>query len=292
MRISFNNRNFGYPILTPNGGDYQGVTFDIEEPKVAIREDDIIIDLAYRNSSRAVSELIADGKARYFTLIVNDVTFQRTATPHTAQTVQTIRLSKNQYDGMIQLMPYVAAIQQTDNFIHDEHHPEYAEVSPKGFSIQAGMVLAVGNTHNVNLATKTDIKAVVNIQPTTRIQDRTFDVHLDDRYITVYVSQQDFDIINRVRADQRPSRPASLWPSIYLHLVTEGIRGLADHTDNHWAPTFQRALTDVGADPENHDDLRQRALYYAQKIITSHNHASPLAMMLDAYDFEDSPQSP
>ena len=291
MRITFNNRNLGYPLLTPDGGDYNDVTFDIDEPSVAIRDEHILIDIMYRNSSRAISQLIADGKARYFTIVANDATFQRTATPQTAQTIQAIRLPTDQFDGMIQLMPYVTAIQQMDGFAHAEHHPEYAQASPKGFSIQPGMILAVGNTHNVNLAVKTDLKAVVNIQPTTLIHDRSFRIDLDDRYITVYVSQPDFEAINRIRVDKRPSRPASLWPSLYLHLITEGIRGLSDHADNHWAQTFQRELTDIGADPDNQEDLNQNALRYAQNIIAAHQPTSPMALLLDAYDLEDSQEA-
>ena len=287
MRISFNNRNLGYPLLTPDGGDYQSCVFDIDTPQVAIRDDYIIIDLSYRNSSRAVSELIDSGKANYLTLVANDVTFQRTSTPQTAQTVQTIRLPQQQYHGMIQLMPYVVATQQIPGFIHDEHHHEYSEISPNGFNVEPGMILAVGNTHNINLAAKTDIPSVVDIRPTSRIENRIFEVHLDDRYITVYCSPQDYEAINQIRNDQRPSRSASLWPSLYLHILTEGIGGLPEHLDNHWAAAVQRELSEIGADPEDAEDLRVNALKYAQTIIRARQHKSPLALMIDAFNYED-----
>lgn len=85
MRISFRNRNLGYPVLFPEPRDYTAGGFDIEPPQAYGNAAGVSLRIAYRLDSAYLTSLVAQGDAELRTLIVGDGTFLREATPPTDQ---------------------------------------------------------------------------------------------------------------------------------------------------------------------------------------------------------------
>ena len=287
MRVSFRNRNLGYPLLTPEPRDYISGGFDIEPPDAQRVADGVHIQINYQLESQYLNQLVGEGKAAFQTLIVGSGSFLRESTPKTESPVQQHTLDLNRWTGTVEMMPYLTATGQIVGFGSDEHDPEFAMVEPDGFTVEPTMILAIGNIHEVDIDEAANATSVADIQPHTGVQPGEIRLDFAQPHIMVYVSPADHQHILRAIDDPRDSRQQSLWPSLYLHVITEGIRKLPDYQDFTWVSAFERALRKSGYDPEDEDALRNNAFEYAQRIIYDEKKRYPLGLMLDSFADED-----
>ena len=287
MRISFRNRNLGYPLLTPEPRDYTAGGFDIGEPEAYRNSTGVSLRIAYRLESEYLNGLVAQGDAVFQTLIVGDSSFLREVTPGTDQPIQAHTLDLNRWTGTIEMMPYLTATKRITGFASDEHDTEFSTMAPNGFTIEPAMILAIGNIHEVDIDETANASSVVDIQPDKEVARGEFKIDFAQPHIVVYVSPEDFPLIDRAIGDQRDSRRQSLWPSIYLLVISEGISKMRDHEDYAWTRVFERALIKSDYDPEDREVLRRNSLKYAQRIIYDEKKLYPLGLMLDAFSEED-----
>ena len=287
MRVSFRNRNLGYPLLTPEPRDYVTGEFDIEPPEAFRGPDGINIKITYRLKSAYLNHLVEEGNAAFQTLVVGSDSFLREATPKTGMAVQQHALDLEHWTGTIELMPYLTATSQITGFASEEHDPEFAMVEPNGFTVEPHMILAIGNIHEIDIEEAANATSVVDIQPNPSVHPGEFRLDFAQPHIMVYVSPGDHQRIWEVVEDQRESRQQSVWPGLFLHVVAEGIRKLPDYQDYAWVSAFERALLKSGYDPNDEDTLRSEALQYAQRIIFDEKKRYPLGLMLDAFAAED-----
>ena len=287
MRVSFRNRNMGYPLLTPEPRDYISGGFDIEPPEALRDAEGVNIEITYRLDSPYLNHLVKQGNAAFQTLVVGSASFLREATPKTGKTVQKHTLDLNRWTGTIELMPYLTATNLITGFASEEHDPEFAMVEPNGFTVEPPMILAIGNIYEIDIEEAASAISVVDIQPNPLVQPGEIRLDFAQPHIMVYVSPGDHQRIWNTVEDQRDSRQQSIWPALYLHVITEGIRKLPDYQDYYWVTAFERALRKSGYNPEDTDALQSEALHYAQRIIFDEKKRYPLGLMLDAFAAED-----
>ena len=288
MRVSFRNRNLGYPLLTPEPRDYMAGGFDIEPPEAFRGPAGINIKITYRLESAYLTQLVEEGNAAFQTLVVGSASFLREATPKTGKTVQHHTLDFNVWTGTIELMPYLTATSRIKEFASKEHDQEFAVVEPKGFTIEPHMILAIGNIHEIDIEEAANAISVVDIQPNPSVQPGEIRLDFAQPHIMVYVAPGDYQRIWDAIEDQRESRQQTLWPALFLHVITEGIRKLPEFREDYaWTSAFERALLRSGYDPDDEDALRNHALEYAQRIIFDEKKRHPLGLMLDAFAAED-----
>ena len=290
MRISFRNRNLGYPLLTPEPRDYISGGFDIAPPDARRSASGISLNIAYQLDSEYLNQLVYQGDAAFHTLIMGDSSFLRDATPKTDKVSQQHSLDLSRWTGTIEMMPYLTATKRIVGFASDEHDPEFAIVEPNGFTIESAMILAIGNIHEVDIDETANASSVVDIQPDPKVARGEFKLDMAQPHIIVYVSPTDFEGVQRAINDPRDYRRQTMWPSIYLTVISEGVRKLPDYQDYAWVAAFERALRKCGYDPDDHTALRNDALQYAQRIISNEKQRYPLGMMLDAFAEEDNDQ--
>ena len=287
MRVSFHNRNLGYPLLTPEPRDYISGGFDIEPPEALRGAESVNIEIHYRLESGCLNHLVEQGKAAFQTLVVGSGSFLREATPKTGKTTQQHTLDLNRWTGTVELMPYLTATKRITGFASEEHDREFAMVEPNGFTVEPTMILAIGNIHEIDIEEAANAISVVDIQPNPSVSAGEIRLDFAQPHIMVYVSPGDHQRIWNAVEDQRESRQQSVWPALYLHVIAEGIRKLPDYQDYSWVIAFERALRRSGYDPEDADALRNEALQYAQRIIFDEKKRYPLGLMLDAFAAED-----
>ena len=287
MRISFRNRNLGYPLLTPEPRDYTSGGFDIDPPDAQRGSNSVQIQITYRLESAYLNQLVDQEDAAFQTLITSSGCFLRESTQKTANPVQQHSLDLGLWTGTIEMMPYLTATKKITGFTSEEHDPEFAMIEPQGFTIEPPMILAIGNIHEVDIDEAANAISVVDIQPNPTLQPGEIKLDFAQPHIMVYVSPSDHRQIWRAIGDPRDSRQQSLWPSLYLHVMTEGIRKLPDYQDFAWVSAFERALRKSGYDPEDNDALRNEAFQYAQRIIYDEKMRYPLGLMLDSFAAED-----
>lgn len=290
MKISFRNRNLGYPLLTPAPLDYTGGSFDIAKPEALRNSGGVSLKISYQLESAYLNGLVAQGDAAFQTLIEAGAAFLRETTPPTALPVQQHTLDLGRYAGAVEMQPFLTATRQITGFICDEHHQEFREIQPEGFTIEPAMILAVGKIHAVDLDETANASSVVDFQPRPEVERGQFQIDWQSPNIIVYLSPDDFQPMQGAVLDSPyESRRQVLWPSLYLLALIEGIRNLPEGRESGyaWTAAFERALRQSEIDPENAEDLDENALQYAQKIIYRQEKNYPLGLMLDAFAEED-----
>ena len=287
MRISFRNRNLGHPLLTPEPRDYVSGGFDIEPPDARRGADAVTVNISYNLESEFLNGLVSDGGAAFQTLATCDGSFMREATPKTTERIQKHRFDLRRWTGVIELMPYVTAARRIEGFKSGEHDEDFAIAAPGGFLIEPENILAIGNIHEVDIDETGSASSVIDIQANGKVERGRFDIDLANPRITVLVSNADFKRLQDAIDHPSDARRATIWPSLYLHVIAEGVRNLPEFGDYAWTSAFERALGKSGFDSEDADLLQKNALKYAQKMIHDEKDDYPLGMMLDAFTEED-----
>ena len=154
-----------------------------------------------------------------------------------------------------------------DGFSSAELADEIILIKPGGFHIPVGSILAVGNSTEIELEEGGSPFAVIDLVADANVDRGTFKVDLDDNRIKVYMAPEDKDRIEALRQHGEHSwEMAVLFPSIYLHAISEALRNLADYPENRWARTMRRALERHNVIVDD-DELKANALTHAQTLM-------------------------
>ena len=264
---TWNDRLLPHPLLAPWTDDYQEATFTAQVPHAVINNGkQINLTIKYHLTSQSLRDLISKGKAHYVSLVACAKTFSRNSYLSEQEDDLCI-LEAQDFSQELTLTPYVVAKQPIEGYTSAELVEEITRFKPGGFHIPVGSILAVGNSTEVELEEGGSPFAVIDLVADTAVGDGTFKVDLDDNRIKVYMAPGDKDQIEALRQHGEQSwEMAVLFPSIYLHAISEALRNLAYYPENRWARTMQRALElhNIVADD---DELKANALTHAQTLM-------------------------
>ena len=264
---TWNDRLLPHPLLAPWTDDYPEASFTAQVPHAVINNGkQINLTIKYHLTSRSLRELISEGKAHYVSLVACAKTFSRNSYPCEHEDDLCI-LDAQDFSEELKLTPYVVAKQQIEGFSSAELAEEITHIKPDGFYIPVGSILAVGNSTEIELEEGGSPFAVIDLVAEANVENGTFKVDLDDNRIKVYMAPGNKDQIEALRQHGEHSwEMAVLFPSIYLHAISEALRNLADYPDHRWTRTMRRALErhNIIADD---DDLKLNALTHAQTLM-------------------------
>ena len=264
---TWNDRLLPHPLLAPWTDDYPEASFTAQVPHAVINNGkQINLTIKYHLTSRSLRELISEGKAHYVSLVACAKTFSRNSYPCENEDDLCI-LDAQEYAEELKLTPYVVAKQQIEGFTSAELAEEIIHFKPDGFHIPAGSILAVGNSTEIELEEGGSPFAVIDLVADSNVASGMFKVDLDDNRIKVYMAPVDKDQIEALRQHGEHSwEMAVLFPSIYLHAISEALRNLADYPEHRWARTMQRALERHNVMVDD-DELKANALTHAQTLM-------------------------
>ena len=278
---SWNDRQLPHPLLAPWSDDYGDRTFAAKVPHaVEGNGERISFTIKYHLTSESLRELILKRKAHYLAIVSCPGTRQRSSLPTVAGDEDVHVLKASEYASELLVSPYVVASTHLTSFMSDEHAEEFRQFRPEGFDVARASILAVGADTRINLDESGSPESVIDLVSNRRQEDGLFTVELDEPRIKIQVSPKDKQRIEalRGRGDSSTDR-ASLFPSVYLHAVTEALRRLSEYPDEtSWVKSMVRTLEreDIAVDKE---DLKDRALFYAQKLMNR-----PIGRMLAAFE--------
>ncbi len=263
---TWHQRMMPYPLLAPWTDDYEDASFGVDVPEAVLNNGkEIRISLEFRLSSGTLKELIARDEARYAVEVSCPRTFVRSTHPVFSQ--DELLLEAGEYTDEILLTPYLHATDSLEEFRSPEHASEWREHRPEGFSVPGTGILAVGNTTRVILE-DSGVSSVIDLIANPNVPEGTFDVQLDEDRIKIHVPDAEKEKIEAVRRSRGSSVEfAALFPGLYLHAVTEALRGLSEHDSSRWAFTIRNALDRSGIGEVDPGLLRDDALRYAQVLM-------------------------
>ena len=264
---TWNDRLLPHPLLAPWTDDYPEATFTAQVPHAVINNGkQINLTIKYHLTSQSLRELIMEGKAHYVSLVACAKTFSRNSYPCEHADDLCI-LDAQDYSEELKLTPYVVAKQPIEGFSSTELAEEITLIKPGGFHIPVGSILAVGNSTEIELEEGGSPFAVIDLVADSNVNNGTFKVDLDDNRIKVYMAPGDKDQIEALRQHGEHSwEMAVLFPSIYLHAISEALRNLAYYSENRWTRTMRKAMERHNIIVDD-DELKANALTHAQTLM-------------------------
>lgn len=281
---TWNSREIPYPLLAPWTDDYGDKEFGVQVPHAVLNNGkEISLTIQYRLTSQYLLELVSAGKAQYLALVSCSKTSMRSAYPST-QHQDVHVLNATDYSESIELRPYLVATENIVGFTSDEHAPEFGLFKHGGFDIPPASILAVGEPSRVTLEEGDSPNSVIDLVSNPQIEDGRFEVDLTDHRIKVYVSPNDKNRIEKIRdrdKDKTGFEMATLFPSIYLHAVTEALRNISEHPNERWVRTMRDSIAkhNINVDDE---ELKDNALSHAQTLMDR-----PVGRLLKSFDREE-----
>ena len=279
----WNKRYIPYPLLAPWTNDYdEGVKFGVEIPHSTWDDrNNLNLTIRYELTSEYIRELIACRKAKYLAIIECNQTFSRLALSPSANEYEDVFVEPaSDFSDSLSLVPYVVSTCELDGFLSDEHAAEIRYLNPQGFRIGAWSMLARGTEQQIELNSNSNPNSVIDLVGSANVDDGGFNIDLNDNHIKIYVSHEDYRVIDAFRNHKTAIEPerASLVPSLYMYAVVEALRNLPDHEDRRWYYTIRSALEkqSIGVDDE---ELRDSAIKYAQMLMEN-----PVGTMLKSFD--------
>ena len=275
----WNDRHLPHPLLAPWTDDYGAASFGAIVPHaVEGNGKHINFTIKYHLTSEALRDLFTDGSAQYLTVITCPTTSIRTALP-TTQDEDVHVLEAGDYAGYLLLTPYVVAAQPIAGYTSEELADEFRHFRPDGFAAPAGSILAVGEETRMDLDESGSPESVIDLVSNPQVDAGLFTVDLEESRIKVYVSPEDKLRIESLRERGASSTAgATLFPSVYLHAVTEALRNLCAYSeDASWVRSIRQALEDKRVTVDD-EILKENALVYAQKLMNK-----PVGTLLTAF---------
>ena len=279
---TWNDRLLPHPLLSPWTDDYPEASFTAQVPHAVVNNGkQINLTIKYHLTSQSLRDLISEGKAHYVSLVACAKTFSRNSHPSEHEDALCI-LDAQDYSEELKLSPFLVAKQSIEGFSSAELAEEITQIKPGGFHIPVGSILAVGNSTEIELEEGGSPIAVIDLVANTNVDSGTFKVDLDDNRIKVFMAPGDKDQIEALRQHGEHSwEMAVLFPSIYLHAISEALRHLTDFSDNRWARTIRRALERHNVVVDD-DELKANALTHAQTLMER-----PVGTLLKALSREE-----
>ena len=269
------NRLIPYPILAPWTDDYGDDRFSGSLHRTVYNEkrSEITLTIKYHLTSTGLQSLIDDKQAVFVGQFECPHTFKRLTTTPSRSDEDLHVLDAGAFANEILFTPYVVATVDLKKFRLAEHAPEIRQFLPCGFDITEGAMLAVGNSTSIEAEDREMLAphSVIDLVELKTDQEFMY-VDLDDNRIKIFVPRQEKERIEALRRSSINSvGNSALFPAVYLHAVSMGISELPAYASDpkQWTASFEKALRDtVGPDVmNNHEQLRQNALVYAQQIL-------------------------
>lgn len=275
------HRLLPYPLLASWTDDYVNATFEaIIPPAVLNNTVDINISIQYQLTSEALLNLIQEGQARYAAQVTCPSTFTREC--YLPDRHDLLILPAGEYAKELNITPYVVAIADIVGFIAEEHAEEIREVTPEGFDLPVGTILALGDQTRITLDEQGSTDSVIDLVSNKQTKAGSFQIDLEGNRLEIHVNPKDKNKIKTLR-QQGPNstEQAALFPALYLHVVAEALRNLPDYPDTNWAQTMRRSLELRQIDVED-EELKSNSLQYAQELMEQ-----PMERMLTAFTNRD-----
>ena len=279
---TWNDRLLPHPLLAPWTDDYNDATFTAHAPQTVLNnEAQINFTVKYHTTSETLQQLVTNGKAQYVAVLTCEKTFSRNSFASN-QEDEICVLDADQFADELKLTPYIVATKPIEGFISPEHNPEIREIKPEGFTITTGSILAVGNSTDLLLEEGGSPHSVIDLVSNPRVERGNFIVNLEDNRIKIYMFPECKQQTETMRNHGRLSlQVATLFPSVYLHAITEALRNLEDYQEHHWAQTIRRALDNHNISDDD-QELKANALRHAQTLMDK-----PFGRLLTAFSKEE-----
>lgn len=275
-----NHRLIPHPVLSKQRRDYLPECYfkmSVSNKVITKGGEGISIVVEYAINSPTLLAMVEQGRAGYVALIECADTYRRERFI-SGQTVERIDLHRRDWEGDFFLASYVTATEEISGFTAPEHSDLIKSLTPSGFDLPVGAILAVGNVEAIALGEAPGVNSIFDLAPDRQIPVGTFSTDLTGQRIAINLHPNDLEKINIAR--QNANQEPVLHQSLYLHALDKAVRSLTEHEDKRWASIIRQKLEEHGISSTG-NDLADQSEKLSQAIFQSQG-VSPLGRMMDA----------
>ena len=275
-----NHRLIPHPVLSNQRRDYlPECHFKMRVSNKVITQggEGISLVVEYDINSPTLLEMVEQGRAGYVALLECADTYRRERFI-SSETTERIDLHRCDWEGDFFLASYVTATEEISGFTAPEHSDLIKSLTPSGFDLPAGAILAVGNVEAIELGEAPGVNSIFDLAPDRQVPIGTFSTDLTGQRIAINLHPNDLEKINiaRQKAEQEPV----LHQSLYLHALDKAIRNLHEHGDKRWASIIRQKLEEhelssIGDDLADHSEKLAQTIFQIQG-------GAPLGRMMNA----------
>ena len=265
---------YPYPVLSPYSDDYKLGLYAVA---IAVIRDgyDLRIDFTATLTSAGLMELVTSGKAKYVYHIECSQTGFR-AVVQTDKINYSYVLDNKKVNGRLQICPFIVAVEDI-SYASADFHGDYEGLV---FDIEAGCILAVGNTISVDISKDRDelVKApsIFKIVKNADTSARQMLVDMSTRKILVKLPLNDYYYykqLNKTPEAQPILNSMTVVP--VLIYVLEELRALTvqdrrEYSGYLWYRALNRTLTSkFNCDIEGDEFSNKNCIELAQKLVNN-----------------------
>jgi hypothetical protein len=232
--MKINERLYPHPVQSHFSDDLTDCVFQVT-PKIHTGKNSYKFGVRARTSSPDLRALVTSGQATYAIHIECAATrFRRLITATDEEFFEEI--PGDCLDGRTDLCSLIIATTDIPEYRNRNFHPDYGDIS---FFVKKGDVLAVG--HDIFFdATKgidplQNVASIFKVRPNHSTAPEPFVVDLQNNYIVILLSEQNFLAYSELRKDQdRQTTLASMIVTPALVFALEEIKSSAGDSEDEW----------------------------------------------------------
>lgn len=263
------NKAFPYPVLRPYSDDFFDSEFQSTVDFV-IEQQEVSVEVSYALSSSDISDLIADDKAEFVTVIsCRDTYFSTSLKTNNLKIVS--KFDDGIFRGEVEVKSYVL-IKNKINFVSGEIHQDFG---PGPFAYTPGDIIAQDETavYYFDRELFRPVTSVFDLVKKVGLDRGVWELRFDQDRIQIQVSPEMKETLDRAR--NLISNRAVLLNSIYFAAVMEAVEKLRDpdgaYEDYKWAHVFRQTAHNNSVDLQSSDSY----------LITQRLMKSPMLMLND-----------
>ena len=193
---------YAYPVLRKGSSDYPNDTFSLQlNVERVLKSTEIELRATFEITNKDLICLIEQGKATFSLLVKSPITFFRKVITDTNPEFQ-YHFERGQLAGNVSFAPFLVAKVAIDNFACDSWHKDF---SGRGFNIQPGSVLAIGEPYHVHidLAEESSAASIFRLDEDQELKAGLWncEFNLEEDQVVINLSSSDWNQVNSVRVD-------------------------------------------------------------------------------------------
>lgn len=196
------NKSFPYPVLSDYSDDYINAAFQASQYLYVDSETgDVVLDVQFMLSEKAIDALVQQGKATYAVLVKCSKTYYRECF-FSEGTELEVQIESGVLHGKVELSPYIIATSNLQGFTSPQFNSEYNQAY---FDLPAGAVLALNepDTYYVDQEDLKNIGSVLLLNGTEDQEQGFVSYSIDEDMISIDVSIFDKKRIDAARNETK-----------------------------------------------------------------------------------------
>ena len=218
-------RNFPYPILLENGGDFLDASFEVDcKPKLSNDEKELILIFNYSLKCPFIEKLINEGKVCLFINIEQRI-FRKSALLNSDKEIR-IPISNLSPNYNLEIMPMIVA-RNDFSFKYEDSMDKIFSFFDEEFNIKRGQIVGYGNFLKVELPTSSKIGSIFTVsklKDTDNNKNIPYIITLDTQVIDIKVKASIYDSFFKLKDTDYTYRKllysTFVYPAVQLAVLT------------------------------------------------------------------------